>query len=254
MTLHYVSSRELARPKTYFLGVDLGQAQDFTALTVLEREERDTGRRRDRPDLMNMSMTYYGGVPARKSIPIPTEAVTENLYAARHLERLPTGTPYPAQVKRIKELHDRLKADTKKAPHLVVDQTGVGRPVVDMLRAAGLSPISVTITGGDAVSRDGKDYRVPKRDLVSVVQVLLQAERLKIASSLREASTLTAELLAFKVSISLKGHDSYGNDVGPWRENPHDDLVLAVALAAWYGEHMPRLTDPELAERISGYY
>jgi hypothetical protein len=78
---------------------------------------------------------------------------------------------------------------------------------------------------------------VPKRDLVSVVQVLLQAERLKIASSLKEASTLTAELLAFKVSINLRGHDSYGNDAGPWRENPHDDLVLAVALAAWYGEH-----------------
>ena len=71
-----------------------------------------------------------------------------------------------------------------------------------------------TITGGDAVSRDGKDYRVPKRDLVSVVQVLLQAERPKIASSLRKASTLTAELLAFKVSISFKGHDSYGNDQG----------------------------------------
>ena len=54
---------------------------------------------------------------------------------------------------------------------------------------------------------------------MSVVQVLLQAERLKIASSFKEASTLTAELLAFKVSISLKGHDSYGNDAGPWWEN-----------------------------------
>jgi hypothetical protein len=162
--------------------------------------------------------------------------VTENHFAARHLERLPTGTPYPVQVKRVKALHDRLKAETRRAPLVVVDQTGVGRPVTDMLRAAELEPVAVTITGGDAVSRDGLDFRVPKRDLVSVVQVLLQAERLKIASSLKEAQTLTAELLAFKVSISLKGHDSYGNDVGPWRENPHDDLVLAVALACWYGE------------------
>ena len=31
--------------------------------------------------------------------------------------------------------------------------------------------------------------------------------------------------------------DSYGSDAGMWRENPHDDLVLAVALAVWYGEH-----------------
>jgi hypothetical protein len=83
-----------------------------------------------------------------------------------------------------------------------------------------LKPVAVTITGGDAVSRDGREYRVPKRDLVSVVQVLLQAERLKIASSLKEASILTAEMLAFKVSISLKGHDSHGNDVGPVAREP----------------------------------
>ncbi len=250
----HVSSRELARPKTYFIGVDLGQAQDYTAITVLERKQRDTGKCRDRPDLVNMSVSYSWGVPRTKSIPVPSEAVTENLYAARHLERLPIGTPYPAQVARIKELHDRLKAETKKAPLLVVDQTGVGRPVVDMLRAAELSPAAVTITGGDAVSRDDKDYRVPKRDLVSVVQVLLQAERLKIASSLKEAATLIAELLAFKVSINLRGHDSYGNDQGMWRENPHDDLVLAMALAAWYGENMPGTTDPDLAAKISGYF
>ena len=84
---------------------------------------------------------------------------------------------------------------------------------------------------------EGGAVRVPKRDLVSTAQVLLQSERLKIAKGLPEAQTLVDELLAFKVSISLKGHDSYGNDVGMWRENPHDDLVLAVALAAWYGEN-----------------
>lgn len=252
--MRYVSSRELATPKTYLLGVDLGQAQDYTAITVLEREQVDTGKRRDRPDLMNMSISYSWGIPRTKSIPMPSEPVIQNFYAARHLERLPIGTPYPAQVARVKALYDHLKAETKTTPHLVVDQTGVGRPVVDMLRAAELRPVAIFITGGDAVSREGRDYRVPKRDLVSVVQVLLQSERLKIASSLKEAATLTAELLAFKVSISLKGHDSYGNDVGPWRENPHDDLVLAVALAAWYGENMPRLTDWELAERIAADY
>ncbi len=106
-----------------------------------------------------------------------------------------------------------------------------------MLRQAELRPVAVTITGGDTVGRDGRDYRVPKRDLVSTVQVLLDSERLKIASSLPEAKTLIDELLAFKVTISLKGHDSYGNDVGLWRENPHDDLVLAVALACWWGEN-----------------
>ncbi len=65
--------------------------------------------------------------------------------------------------------------------------------------------------------------------------------------TLKEAQTLVSGLQAFKVSISLKGHDSYGNDVGQWRENPHDDLVLAVALAAWYGEsYKPVVDDPPI--------
>ncbi len=73
---------------------------------------------------------------------------------------------------------------------------------------------------------------------MSVVQILLDSDRLTIAERLKARAVLTAELEAFKVSISLKGHDSYGNDVGDWRENPYDDLVLAVAMACWYGENV----------------
>jgi hypothetical protein len=58
----------------------------------------------------------------------------------------------------------------------------------------------------------------------------------------------------------LKNHksdnNSYGNDAGSWRENPHDDLVLAVALAAWYGEHYKPVVDdspPSLSFRGSRY-
>ena len=214
---------------SYLLGVDLAQSSDYTALCVLERTEVKTGR-------ISVNPKYPIFVPGMK-LEFSETPVYEHHYAARHLERLPIGTPYPAQVARIKALSDRLRSETGTIPQLVADATGVGRPVLDMQRSSGLSPAAVTITGGDTVSQDGRDFRVPKRDLVSIVQVLLQSERLKIARALPEASTLTSELLAFKVSISLKGHDSYGNDVGPWRENPHDDMVLAVALACWYGEN-----------------
>ena len=41
------------------------------------------------------------------------------------------------------------------------------------------------------------------------------------------------ELLKFKVKIDpVTAHDSYGAG----REGQHDDLVLATALAAWYGK------------------
>jgi hypothetical protein len=65
------------------------------------------------------------------------------------------------------------------------------------------------------------------------VQVLLQSGRLKIAEALPESKTLIRELLNFKVRIDpLTVHDSYS----AWRENIHDDLVLAVALECWIGE------------------
>ncbi len=76
------------------------------------------------------------------------------------------------------------------------------------------------------------ERRVPKRDVASTIAVLLQTGRLRIARGLKESETLLRELLNFRVKISLSGHDTYE----AWREAEHDDLVLAVGLAAWLFE------------------
>ena len=103
-----------------------------------------------------------------------------------------------------------------------------------MIRDANLpaSVYPITLTAGDAVTRDGMERRVPKRDVASTIAVLLQTGRLRIARGLKESETLLRELLNFRVKISLSGHDSYE----AWREKEHDDLVLAVGLAAWLFE------------------
>lgn len=216
----------------YLVGVDLGQAHDYTAVSILERRpvvEEPKGDPLQR---------WIAGEKDERARP-------EWKYQVRHLERFPLTTPYPQQVQRIKALADatgkfRDPVTRKPAPvKIVVDQTGVGRPVVDMLKAAGLRGLTaVTIHGGDQTIRDGNQYRVPKRELVSVLQVLLQTRRLEVAAALSLAQTLQREMLAFKVEISKSGHDTYGND---WRENPHDDLVLSVALAVWSGQRIPRV-------------
>ena len=78
--------------------------------------------------------------------------------------------------------------------------------------------------------------KVPKRDLVSTLDVLFQSERLRIAEDLEAAPIFVNELLNFRRKVDLKtAHDSYE----AWRESIHDDLVLAVAMACWYGEHPP---------------
>ena len=216
----------------FIIGLSIGTSQTTTALCVLEQRGRDTGEKE----------TYGLPGPAnwndQPTIPAPTRAVYEHSYAVRHLERLGAGTPYPEQVSQTRELVNRLKERNGRVS-LVLDQTGVGRPVTELFRTAKLEPSAATVTGGDTVSREGNEYRIPKRDLVSTAQVLLQAKRLTIASSLSLAQVLVSELLAFKTTITLSRENSSAPPE-PWRERTHDDLVLAVALACWYGEtHKP---------------
>lgn len=186
----------------FYIGLDLGQSHDYTALAIAERIDLPTGGKSK-----------------------------AGCYHLRHLERFKLGTSYPAVVERVMGLltTEPLRGRSK----LVVDATGVGAPVVDLFRDAELNPAAVTITGGTSVTSVAGSMHVPKRDLVSTLQVLFQGERLKVAEGLPEAQTLVKELLDFQVKINVAtAHDSYG----PWREGGHDDLVLAVALACWYGE------------------
>ncbi len=192
----------LKEPKDYVLGLDLGKSQDFTALAVLERVRREA-----------------------------------NHYGVRYLKRWTLGTGYTAIVS---DLAGLVAKEPLKGSALVVDETGVGKAVVDLLRAANL-PVHlhpVLITAGHEVSlAESGSLHVPKKELVSTLQVLLQAHRLKVAA-LPERETLVKELLSFKVKISTAGNEIFES----WRERDHDDLVLATALAAWYAEKHPPWT------------
>lgn len=177
----------------FVLGVDLGQAHDFTALVVIERVEEE--------------------------------------FHVRHIERLPLATPYPAQVDRVAEIVS--SPELARDVLVAVDGTGVGRAVVDLLRAA-LKPfrtplVAITITGGNATSRVGSRWSIPKRDLIASAQVALQSRKLRIAAALPTAQVLVDELTAYRVKITDDGHDSYGNG----RDAPNDDLVLATAIATY---------------------
>ena len=103
-----------------------------------------------------------------------------------HLQRFKLGTPYPTIVSAIGKLIAGLPKRDRQ-PELVVDPTGVGRPIVVMLTKAGLRPIAVTITGGINKNSSGFAHSEPKRNLVSALQIVLQSGRLKIARGLPEA-------------------------------------------------------------------
>ena len=189
---------------TYFCGLDLGQAQDFTALAVLEKPVQK---------------------PGDKGRPV---------YSVRHLERWELGTPYTEIVK---DVAKRVERPPLRDSLLIVDKTGVGTAVVDMFTEARL-PVRLRpalITSGHAVTPgEGGGVHVPKIELASTLQALLQARRLLIVQSLPEAAVLGQELATFRVKVTTAGNETFE----AWRERDHDDLVLAVALAAWWAETM----------------
>ena len=210
----------------YLAGLDLGQASDFTALAILERT-RPADRTDPSGETVRLAQRWSGlaTVPVREAAP-----KRDKTYAVRHLERFPLGTPYPTICERLALLFAR---PPLAGATLAVDQTGVGRAVVDLIRRvrpkATIRP--VTITAGHEVVADGAGWHVPKKELVSDLQVLLQSRRLRVARSLRMASVLVKELESFRVKISASANETFEC----WRERDHDDLVLAVAMATWVG-------------------
>ena len=187
---------------SFYISADLGQINDFTAVTVIESVSKEAGKE----------------------------------YHLRHIERPERGTTYPAIVDRLKELANSAQL-AKKSRTVVIDITGVGRPVWDLLKKARIGcPLKgISITGGNTVTNDGEIYNVPKRDLITSLQVAFQNGQIKIPRGLPEAEALVRELMNFKVKINVNGHDQYE----AWREGIHDDIVLSAAMGVWLASTNP---------------
>src|SRR5438552_965955 len=98
---------------TYFVGLDLGQRRDPSALAVVERAE------------ISLDMDYVA-YERRRAL----------RYRVRFLERVRLGMPYPDVVGRVREVLRRPALAGRCT--LVMDATGVGAPVLDRLGEANL--------------------------------------------------------------------------------------------------------------------
>lgn len=184
-------------PREFLFCADLGFASDYTALSILNR---------------------LGSTPA--------------VYAVQYLRRLPLQTPYQ-QVAEVIDALIRREPLASSSVHLVVDATGVGRPVVEMLQDKDLDPISIYITAGyDSTQVSSGEWRVPKRQLVTAMQMVIQSDRMQVSDQLEHAQKFLAEAREFQ----LKQRDSGALTFGASTEQVHDDLVLSVAMGLWFGE------------------
>jgi hypothetical protein len=203
------------RPLRHFVGLDLGPPGAFTALAVLER-----------PRL------WPGAPPELRRPP----------YALRHLRRFPPGGAYPEILEEVRVL---LRTPPLPGCWLILDRTAVGRAVTRLFqdglrRRVTCTMAPITVSAGQHPAASG-GLVVPRQELVGTLQVLLQTRRLQVARTLPEAALLVRELEAFRLKPPTVG----GTNPEAWREGEHDDLVLAVGIAAWLGEQgLPPLHDP----------
>jgi hypothetical protein len=196
--------------EAFIAGVDLGQSQDPTAIIVM---------RHTRVPLETWTV-YEKKRTTRQNV--------EEHFDVVHAERLPLGTPYPDVVQHVRDVLNR--PPLRDHCYLVIDESGVGRPVADMFTAASLRAVRVAITAGiDATKQDGLRWSVAKGLLISGVDARLHSGELRFAAELGEAHTLAEELKDFRRHVGAAGRATYQARVGR-----HDDLVLAVAISLWW--------------------
>lgn len=199
----------------FFIGLDLGQKRDHSAIVLVERPQ----------------------VHAYLTRP-------EKTLLVRLAERAPLGTSFAEIVDMtgyVAGVANQLMYQGGRRTQccLAVDATGLGQPVVEMLRRAstgwvngGCQITAVTITGGDRQntrSGEGGAMNVPKQDLIAGLQVALERRTLRFPAKMRESGTLKRELLDVRMMRRESGSVRFGAE----GKGQHDDLVIALALAVW---------------------
>jgi Terminase RNaseH-like domain len=221
-------------PMRYSVGVDLGQASDFTAIAVLEKK------------IVPPETALFAPVGER-----PSNRLVEGdtVYDLVYLKRPKLNTSYAAIAKRVADLVCELEPQGAFGElgqvTLSVDGTGVGRGVVDMLdtefkrRSTSARPTPrvdfrrVSVTGSQTSlkrpTRTDGYWSVPKKDLVFPAVAAFQQGKIRIGK-VKDRDALVNELKNYKRTTNIAtGHMAFE----PWRESEHDDLLFAVCLALW---------------------
>lgn len=198
------------------MGVDLGMMSDYTAIAIIQ----EALVRKAKPTMGDIVIGHEGAV------------TWERVWQCVHLERPDLGTPYEKVVETIRQLLDT--PQLKGQCDLVIDATGLGRPVAEMMRSRGLQPISVVLTGGTDISQDETGaFKVPKAEVVDSLRAWYAMHRFKVASAMTLAPLLEKELSTFVPKVTKANNVTYE----ALRQGDHDDLVLAASFAIWWGSY-----------------
>ena len=218
----------------YSVGVDLGQANDPTAIAVLEKT------------IASPETAMFSPVGEHAGNRLVEGSTVFDLV---YLKRPKLGTPYDVIARRVADLICELEPQGAFGElgqvTLSVDGTGVGRAVVDLLDAefkrrgatskavpkVDFRRVSVTGSQGSLKRPTRTDgyWSVPKKDLIFPAVAAFQQGKIRIGR-VADRDALVNELKNYRSKVNI----STGNlAFEPWRESEHDDLLFATCLALW---------------------
>ncbi len=194
------------------MGIDLGQANDSTAIMVVRKIRRPIAVVDGDASTLSPDLRQKLG-PAK--------------FFVEYAKRLPLGMGYVEQAQFVKALWMEPKY---RRCEIVGDRTGVGRAALDIFTAMFNMPVTrVSITSGRVEGKD-KDgsLTVPKVELLSALFAVFQKKALNISPTLADFKEIMLQMQNLHAQLTPGGSVTY-NAAGSF----HDDFCIAAALALY---------------------
>ena len=145
------------------------------------------------------------------------------------------GLPYDQIVDWVVRTTKNPAFNQRQPPEFLLDSTGVGVAVRDMLAAKGVRLKAITITSGESYSRQGPIFHVGKARLIGTFLGAFDAGKVRVNPNMPIWPAVEREMLSFRAEMSAQGRLKMEAEQG---EN--DDMLFALAMAVWYGEEILR--------------
>lgn len=192
----------------YWLGVDLAQAQDNTALVVIHDECLPEWRTSQRQALG----------PRRRTI----------VFADKF-----RGVSYPDIMNHV--VRTMAKQPLQGRTKLIIDASGLGRVVSDLLWEQSVDHIAMQMVAGQNWQRKGRYVNVGKTFLLETLSMLFATGDLSFASDLPLRDDILAELATFELTATAAGNQVITQGRSG---DHHGDLAIALAAAAFASEYL----------------
>lgn len=205
----------------YFVGADLGQANDFSSAVVLKDQQ----------------LPVYDGT---RVVLGPRERTV--VFADKF-----RGVSYVDVVDYLIRLRNAAPFGGKS--ELIIDGTSIGRVVSDMLHEQSVDHTAVQMTGGQEWRRSGRYVNASKTLMIENLAVLFAAGDMKFAHDLALRKEIEEDLASFTTQTTAAGNMVISQSRSA---SGHGDAGIALIISAFASQYLA----PQniRVSRLSGWY